>query len=305
LVRTDLYGELKAICGENNVLTEVPMKEYTSMKVGGNADILVKPDSINTVRDCIVFLNRNSVPFLVIGNGSNLIFSDDGFRGVILKIGSKLSGIDVKENIITAQAGASLSAAANRALENSLTGLEFASGIPGSVGGAAYMNAGAYGGEMKQVVIETLNVDKNGDLITLKGEENQFSYRHSRIQAEGLTCLQVVFRLEPGSHDAIQAKMNDLNSRRRDKQPLSMPSAGSVFKRPPDRFVGKLIEDCGLRGFSIGGAQISEKHCGFIVNTGEATASDIIKLIKHVQEVVYENTGTLLETEVKIVGGNR
>lgn len=300
---TELLVGLKAVCGEDNCLWDIPMKEYTSMRVGGKADMLIQPDSIDRVQCCIAYLNVNKIPYMVIGNGSNLIFSDEGYHGVIVKIGPKLSKIDVKENFILAEAGASLSAVASRALEYSLSGLEFASGIPGSTGGAAFMNAGAYDGEMKQVIFETLNLDRNGQFITLKGEDHNFSYRHSRIQDEGFTCLRVIFRLQQGDHESIKAKMNDLNSRRRDKQPLNMPSAGSVFKRPPGQFAGKLIEDCGLRGFSVGGAQVSEKHCGFIVNTGTATSSDIICLINHVQKTVYEKTGTLLESEVKIIGG--
>lgn len=298
----DLYGSLKAICGEDNILKDVPMRDYTSMRVGGRADIMVQPDSIDQVQACVAFLSGAGIPFFVMGNGSNLIFPDEGYRGVILKIGSKLSVVTVKDNRIIAEAGALLSTAANKALEHSLTGLEFASGIPGSVGGAAFMNAGAYDGEMKQVVTETLNMDKSGGFVTLRGEEHDFSYRHGRIQDDGLLCLRVVFMLEKGDSETIRAKMNELNSRRRNRQPLNMSSAGSVFKRPPGQYAGKLIEDSGLKGFSIGGARVSEKHCGFIVNTGDATASDVIRLIEHVQNTVYEKTGYHLEPEVKIVG---
>lgn len=298
----DLYGSLKAICGEDNILKDVPMRDYTSMRVGGRADIMVQPDSIDQVQACVAFLSGAGIPFFVMGNGSNLIFPDEGYRGVILKIGSKLSVVTVKDNRIIAEAGALLSTAANKALEHSLTGLEFASGIPGSVGGAAFMNAGAYDGEMKQVVTETLNMDKSGGFVTLRGEEHDFSYRPGRIQDDGLLCLRVVFMLEKGDSEEIRAKMNELNSRRRNRQPLNMSSAGSVFKRPPGQYAGKLIEDSGLKGFSIGGARVSEKHCGFIVNTGDATASDVIRLIEHVQNTVYEKTGYHLEPEVKIVG---
>ncbi|HBR03370.1 MAG TPA: UDP-N-acetylenolpyruvoylglucosamine reductase [Ruminiclostridium sp.] len=303
--KAELYSSLKAICGEESLLTGVPMKEFTSMKVGGKADYLAEPDSFDRVRQCIEFLHSNSIPFLVMGNGSNLIFSDEGYSGVVVKIGNKLSKIGVMGNFMEAQAGASVSALAHKAMENSLSGLEFASGIPGSVGGAAYMNAGAYDGEMKQVIVKTLNVDKSGKYISFQGEEHRFSYRRSRIQDEDLICLQVVFQLQSGDQKAIRDKMNELNARRRDKQPLTMPSAGSVFKRPTGQFAGKLIDNCGLRGFSIGGAQVSEKHCGFIVNTGTATAADIVKLIRHIQKVVYEKTGTVLEPEVKIIGGNQ
>lgn len=302
-MRQDLIEGLVALCGKDSVYTDVPMREYTTMKVGGNADCMIEPDSIEKIRECICFLKSNNVPFMVMGNGSNLIFSDEGYRGAIIRLGRKLSKIEVKDEYIIAEAGAMLSSCANRALEHSLTGLEFASGIPGSIGGAACMNAGAYDGEMKHVIAETLNLDVNGNFITLKGEENEFSYRKSRIQDDGLICLRVVIKLQKGEKSEIKTKMDDFNRRRREKQPLDMPSAGSVFKRPPGFFAGKLIDDCGLRGFSIGGAQVSGKHCGFIVNTGTATSKDITSLIKHVQKTVYEKTGVMLETEVKIIGG--
>lgn len=301
---SDFIDGLKEICGTHALHLNVPMKDYTSMKVGGKADVLVEPDSMEKIQKCMMLSQASSVPFLVMGNGSNLIFADEGYRGLVIKIGPKLSKIEVRDTTIIAEAGATLAAVANRALENALTGLEFASGIPGSTGGAAYMNAGAYDGEMKQVICETLNLNQQGQWITLKADEHAFSYRHSRIQDEHLACLKVTFKLDKGCKEEILVKMNDFNARRRDKQPLNMPSAGSVFKRPPGQFAGKLIEDCGLRGYSVGGAQVSEKHCGFIVNKGNATAADIISLIHHVQRTVYEKTGTLLEPEVKIIGGS-
>ncbi len=300
---TDYYTELKAICSEDAISTDVPMNEHTSMRVGGYADVMITPPSMEMLQRCITFLHDRGLKFLIMGNGSNIIFPDEGYRGIIVKIGPKLSKIEVKDTIIEAEGGASLAAVANKALEHALTGLEFASGIPGSIGGAAYMNAGAYDGEMKQVVTETLCLDRKGRFVTLRGEEHDFSYRHSRIQDEGLTCIRVVLQLQPGDKKAIQEKMNDLNTRRRDKQPLNFPSAGSVFKRPIGYFAGKLIEDAGLRGFSIGGAQVSDKHCGFIVNTGTATSSDVVALIRYVQKTVYEKTGIMLEPEVKIIGG--
>ncbi len=300
----DIYSILKSICGSCTILKDVPMKEHTTMKVGGKAAFMIIPESILCIQKIIKFLSSSNVPFIKIGNGSNLIFRDTGYNGVIIKIGSALSTIDVKDNIIVAMAGASLANVSNKAMEHSLTGLEFASGIPGSIGGAVCMNAGAYDGEMKQVVAETLCVDNKGNLITIKDEEHNFSYRHSRLQDDDLTCLRVKVKLEKGEKSCIQAKMNDLNARRREKQPLNFPSAGSVFKRPPGSFAGKLIDDCGLRGTKIGGAQISDKHCGFIINTGNATAEDVISLIEYVQEKVYKNSGTRLELEVKIIGGN-
>ena len=302
--KIDIYSMLKSICDSCTILRDVSMKEHTTMKVGGKATFMIIPESIDCIQKIITSLGSLNIPFMKIGNGSNLIFPDTGYNGVIVKIGSALSTINIQDNIIVAMAGASLANVAHQAMEHSLTGMEFASGIPGSIGGAVCMNAGAYDGEMKQVVVETLCLNKDGSLITLKDDEHNFSYRNSRIQDEGMTCLQVRIRLKKGIKEDIQAKINDLNSRRREKQPLNYPSAGSIFKRPPGSFAGKLIDDCGLRGSKIGGAQISDKHCGFIVNTGKATAEDIISLIEHVQNTVYKSYGVKLELEVKIVGGN-
>jgi len=303
LNNVDIYNELETICSSCAILKDVPMKEHTTMKVGGNADIMIIPESFACIQKIVKLLKSNNTPYMIIGNGSNLIFRDEGYNGVIVKIGKPLSDIEVHDDIIVAMAGASLAQVANKALEHSLTGLEFASGIPGSVGGAVYMNAGAYDGEMGQVVIETLCLDSEGNLVTLKGDEHDFSYRHSILQDDDLTCLQVKMKLEKGEKDKIQSKMNELNARRREKQPLNYPSAGSIFKRPPGTFAGMLVDNCGLRGTKIGGAQVSDKHCGFIINTGNATASDIISLIQYVQDTVYKNSGIWLEPEVKIVGG--
>jgi UDP-N-acetylmuramate dehydrogenase len=304
LHKNDIYSELEALCGSCTILRDVPMKEHTTMKVGGKAALMIIPESISCIQKFIAFLKNTEIPYMIIGNGSNLIFRDSGYNGVIIKLGAALSAIEVNNNIISAMAGSSLAHVASVALEHSLTGLEFASGIPGSIGGAVCMNAGAYDGEMRQVVEESLCIDKDGNLITLKGNEHNFSYRHSRLQDDDLTCLQVKLRLEKGEKSLIQAKMNELNARRREKQPLNFPSAGSIFKRPPGSFAGKLIDDCGLRGTKIGGAQVSDKHCGFIVNTGNATAEDIISLIEYVRDSVYKSSGIKLELEVKIVGGS-
>lgn len=303
MLEAKYFEALVNLCGKDSVLVDASMKNYTTMKVGGIADLMVQPDTIEGVKNCVAFLSCNDIPFLVMGNGSNLIFPDDGFRGVILKIGSRLSKIKVKDELIIAEGGASLASVSAKALENALTGLEFASGIPGSIGGAACMNAGAYDGEMKQVIIKTLCVDSKGNLIILEDEEHNFSYRHSKIQDDELICIEVTLKLSYGDADIIKSKMLELNSRRKDKQPLELPSSGSTFKRPPGHFAGKLIEDCGLRGYSIGGAQVSVKHCGFIVNSGNATSEDVISLIKHVQETVLSKTGVMLEPEVKIIRG--
>ncbi len=303
-MQENIINELSEICGLDAVLQNVSLKDYTSIKVGGNADVIVLPDSIEKIKDCITLLRKKNITYMIKGNGSNLVFSDEGFRGVIIEVCSKLSKIEVDGKYMVAEAGALLSQAANRALAHSLTGLEFASGIPGTVGGAAFMNAGAYDGDMSGVIVETLNLDREGNFVTLKGEEHGFSYRNSKIQQNDLICLRVTMKLQRGNPEEIRAKMKDLNARRREKQPLDMPSAGSVFKRPPGHYAGKLIQDCGLKGFSIGGAQVSEKHCGFIVNTGNATAKDIVDLISYIQKTVYEKTGVLLEPEVRIIGRN-
>lgn len=299
----DIYNKLTTIFPRDVILSGVSMKDYTTMKVGGKADYMVLADSIENIQKCVSHLSSLNVPFLIMGNGSNLVFTDNGYHGVIIRIGPAISKTEVDGEIITAEAGALLSSVANLAMENSLTGLEFAFGIPGTIGGAAYMNAGAYDGEMKQVIIESLCIDKEGRYITLRGDEHNFSYRHSRMQDEDLICLKVKLKLNRGNKEEIKAKMAELSARRREKQPLTYPSAGSIFKRPPGAFAGKLIDDCGLRGYRIGGAQVSDKHCGFIINTGNATASDVLALIKHVQETVYKNFGKLLELEVKIIGG--
>lgn len=303
LQEIDIYSILSSVYTKDLILTNVPMKEHTTIRVGGKADYMVMADSIENIRKSVSMLSSLSIPFMIMGNGSNIVFSDDGYHGVIIKIGAGLSRIEVDGDTITAEAGASLAAVANLAMENSLSGLEFASGIPGTIGGAAYMNAGAFDGEMKQVIAETLCIDREGRFITLHGDEHNFSYRHSRMQDEDLICLKVKLKLNKGDKETIRSKMNELNARRREKQPLNYPSAGSVFKRPPGCYAGKLIDDCGLRGYRIGGAQVSDKHCGFIVNTGNATASDVVALIKHVQQTVYNNFGKLLELEVKIIGG--
>jgi UDP-N-acetylmuramate dehydrogenase len=237
------------------------------------------------------------------GNGTNLIVSDSGYSGVIIKLADNFAKITAKENEIIAQAGASLAAVSNAAWKASLTGLEFASGIPGTIGGAVAMNAGAYDGEMKDVVTQTTSLDENGEIVQLHGEEHEFGYRKSFIQKRRMLVLEATLKLQKGDPDKIKEKMQSLNARRREKQPLNLPSAGSVFKRPPDHFAGKLIEEAGLRGYQIGGAQVSDKHCGFIVNTGDATAADIIALIQWVKDKVFQTSGVMLEEEVKILGG--
>lgn len=289
------------IAGEDNVKIDEDMKKHTTFKAGGKAAFLVTPDSEEKVKELIRFFNENEIANYIIGNGSNLLVRDEGFDGVILEIGSKLSEVVVNENKITAQAGALLSKTANQAYKSGLSGMEFASGIPGSVGGGVAMDAGAYGGELKDIVETVTMCDENGEEITLTVDEMDFSYRHSIVQDKNYIVLSATFALTPGEPEKILETMNDLNQRRRDKQPLEYPSAGSTFKRPEGYFAGKLIQDAGLKGYSVGGACVSEKHSGFVINKGGATATDIITLIGDVQKIVKEKFGVELEPEVKIL----
>ena len=289
------------IAGEDNVKIDEDMKKHTTFKAGGKAAFLVTPDSEEKVKELIRFFKENEIANYIIGNGSNLLVRDEGFDGVILEIGSKLSEVVVNENKITAQAGALLSKTANQAYKSGLAGMEFASGIPGSVGGGVAMDAGAYGGELKDIVETVTMCDENGDEITLTVDEMDFSYRHSIVQDKNYIVLSATFSLTQGEPEKILETMNDLNQRRRDKQPLEYPSAGSTFKRPEGYFAGKLIQDAGLKGYSVGGACVSEKHSGFVINKGGATATDIITLIGDVQKIVKEKFGVELEPEVKIL----
>lgn len=293
---------LENIAGRENVKTDEPMKDHTSFKIGGPADFFVTPCSVYSLCEVIKLCNNENLPIFIMGNGTNLLVSDKGIRGVVVKIYDNLSDFHVKEDCIEAYGGILLSKLSDIALENGLTGFEFASGIPGTLGGAVAMNAGAYGGEMKDVVIETEYIDKEGNIKIIRGEEHQFGYRTSFIQKQSGIAVKSLIKLKKGDKSSIKALIDDLTARRQDKQPLEMPSAGSVFKRPEGYFAGKLIEDCGLRGYSIGDAQVSEKHCGFIVNKGNATAKDILDLIRHIQKTVKDKFNVDLQTEVRIVG---
>ncbi|HHW49412.1 MAG TPA: UDP-N-acetylmuramate dehydrogenase [Clostridiaceae bacterium] len=290
------------IVGKDNIKIDEPMKNHTSFKIGGNADILVTPENSVQIAKVVEVCRREGIPFFVMGNGTNIIVRDKGIRGVVIKTCGKFERYAVEDTMIEAESGILLSKLADVALEHGLTGLEFASGIPGSLGGAVVMNAGAYDGEMKDVVVKTEYIDKDGLIKILEGDEHLFGYRTSVIQEEGGIVLRSWLKLQKGNKEDIKALMDNLNWRRKSKQPLEMPSAGSVFKRPPGFFTGKLIEDCGLKGYRIGGAEISTKHCGFIVNVGGATANDVINLIRHIQERIKSEYGIELKTEVKIVG---
>jgi UDP-N-acetylmuramate dehydrogenase len=297
----DLLAIFKEIVGESNVLVNEPMKNHTSFKVGGPADILVIPGTYEEVQKLIKTCKEKSVPFFIMGNGSNLLVRDGGMRGIVIKL-TALNKVEVQENKLIAQCGALLCDVSTSALNNELTGFEFACGIPGCVGGAVAMNAGAYISEIKNIIDNALIIDDDGNMKRLSLQELDLSYRNSVILKQGYTVLEAVFNLKPGVYEEIRDLIDDLQGRRTDKQPLEYPSAGSTFKRPEGYFAGKLIEDSNLKGVSIGGAQVSNKHSGFIINTGEATAKDILNLIAYVQKTVFEKFGVELHTEVRIIG---
>ena len=299
----EIIKELIKITDSNRVFSDEPMSKHTTFRVGGNADYYVsvknEEEAVNVVR----LLLANRINYYFIGNGSNLLVSDDGFRGCIIEIGKDFSNVSVDGNVITAEAGALIVKVAREAYNNSLTGLEFASGIPGTVGGAVCMDAGAYGGEIKDVVktVRLFNTE-TGEIIEKTTDEMSFSYRHSICKDEPLIVLSAVFELEEGDKDSIKAVMDDLREKRTSKQPLEYPSAGSTFKRPEGYFAGKLIEDSGLKGYTVGGAQVSEKHSGFVINKGDATAADIMTLINNVRDIVKDKFDVVLEPEVCIIG---
>lgn len=284
------------------VLENEPMSSHTSFKTGGNADIFIKADRAENIIKAVKILENENIPYFIMGNGSNLLVSDKGIEGAVIEIGSLMNNITVNGDKIYAEAGALLSSLSAAAADNSLTGLEFASGIPGSVGGAVFMNAGAYDGEIKNVIVSARVITREGNIITLSKDELNLSYRHSVIEERGLIVIGAEFKLMPGCQDEIRKKMADFASRRREKQPLNYPSAGSTFKRPEGYFAGKLIEESGLKGKKIGGAQVSEKHAGFIINTGNANSSDISALIDCCIETVYNKFGVVMKPEVRIIG---
>ena len=297
-----IIDEIKYRISSERVLTDEPMSKHSTFRIGGNADVFVSISNETELVELIAYLKEEQVPYYIIGNGSNLLVSDKGFNGVIIEIGSNYKDIRVRDNQIIARAGALLSAVSHVALENNLAGMEFASGIPGTVGGAIIMNAGAYGGEMKQVASQIKAIMPDGTIKILSNEEMKFEYRNSRAKREGFIILQVTYQLTEGDREVIDGIMRDLNMKRRDKQPLEYPSAGSTFKRPEGNFAGKLISDAGLKGFSIGGAQVSEKHAGFLINKDNATSADMYRLIMEVRDRVKESTGVELEPEVIFLG---
>ncbi len=285
----------------NDIKIDEKLSEYVNFKVGGPADILLIPNSKEQVIKSIKICKENNIPFYLIGNGSNILVRDGGFRGVVLSL-KNVKNIYVDGEKIEADCGVMLKEVSDKAIENSLTGFEFACGIPGTIGGAVFMNAGAYDGEISKVIESAEVIDENCNIIRLSREELDFGYRSSLVMKKGYTVLSAVFKLEKGQVKTIKELIEDLTNKRESKQPLEYPSAGSTFKRPTGYFAGKLIQDAGLKGYSIGGAAVSEKHSGFVINKGNATAKDITDLIKHIQDEVKKQFGVDLHPEVRIIG---
>lgn len=302
MIEKTVVEEIKKMLPSDIIFENEPMKKHTTFFAGGEAKLYICIKEISQLQQLMYYLTRNKIPYFIIGNGSNLLVSDNGFNGVIIEIGNAFSGVSVENNRIRAKAGTLLSKVSNYAMKESLSGIEFASGIPGTIGGAVVMNAGAYDGEMKQVVKEVTLLCPDGKIITLSNDEMQFGYRFSVIKENPYVVLEVVLELDKKEQKEIKKKMEDFSNRRREKQPLEYPSAGSTFKRPKGYYAGKLIMDSDLRGFKIGGAQVSEKHCGFIINKDNAAAKDIYLLVKEVQRRVKETSGVMLEPEIIFLG---
>ena len=288
--------------GSENFYKDEPMYKHSTFKTGGKAEYFVTPPTKESIIKVLKIAKENSIPYVVVGNGSNILVSDKGIKGLVISFGKTLSDISVNENEITAGAGTLLAVIANVALDNELNGFEFAAGIPASFGGAVFMNAGAYTGEIKQVLKSVKVLSPNMEIKDIDADKLDLGYRHSNIKENGYIILEGTIKLNHGEREEIKSLMADFNGRRRDKQPLNFPSAGSTFKRPEGHFAGKLVEDCGLKGYSVGGAKVSEKHAGFVVNTGSATTKDILDVIEHCKETVYEKFGINLECEVRLLG---
>ena len=296
------YKELfDKIYKNNEIIIDADMKEHTYFKVGGNADILLQPSEVDQIADALKICKEKSIPYYIVGNGSNILVKDGGIRGVVIKL-SSLNNISVSGNEIEAGCGSLLKDVSDEALNNSLTGFEFACGIPGSVGGAVFMNAGAYNGEISGVIKEAKVMNNDGDIYTISKDDLELGYRTSKVMKEGLIVIEATFTLEKGDKVKIKDRIDELTKKREEKQPLEYPSAGSTFKRPEGYFAGKLIQDSGLKGFSIGGAAVSKKHSGFVINKGNATAKDVLDVIKHVQQEVNKQFGVELKPEVRIIG---
>lgn len=287
---------------EKQIMLDEPMSRHTTFRIGGTADYFLMPETYEELGAILKICNEEKMPCFILGNGSNLLVSDDGYRGVVIQMFRNMSAVEVCGRVVRAQAGASLAAIAAAAKNASLTGFEFAAGIPGTLGGAVVMNAGAYGGEMKQVLNQVTVMNREGEILTIPAEKLELGYRTSIVKTAGYFVLEAVILLKEGDQEVIRARMKELQELRTSKQPLEYPSAGSTFKRPEGYFAGKLIMDAGLCGYQTGGAQVSEKHCGFVINKGNATATDVCRLMKDVQDKVKEQFGVTLEPEVKFLG---
>ncbi len=302
MISETVVKTLEKFLPAENIRLKEPMKRHTTFRIGGEADCFLCIENEEQLREVQKYLQSAELPYYVLGNGSNLLVSDNGYRGVILEIADKMSTIRVEDDCIIVQAGALMSKIAHAAYENGLTGFEFAAGIPGTIGGGVVMNAGAYGGELKDVITEVSVLDRNGESISLDNQTMAFGYRTSILKKCPYIVTRVKLQLRKGEKSEIKATMDDLAARRREKQPLEFPSAGSTFKRPEGHFAGALIMNAGLRGFQVGGAQVSEKHCGFVINKQDATAADVKQLVAHVQKEVKTQFGVDLETEVIFLG---
>ena len=301
---TQLDQELKKLLTSSVIKIDEPLYKYTYTETGGAADVYVEAGTVEDTAAVIAFANKNNIPVTYLGNGSNIIIRDGGIRGIVVSL-LKLNDIRVEGRTLVAESGAAIIDASRLALQHELSGLEFACGIPGSVGGAVYMNAGAYGGEVKDCLIQVNAINESGDFVNLTLEELELGYRTSRVQTEHLVVVSAEFELsEEKNYDEIKAVMDDLTEKRESKQPLEYPSCGSVFQRPPGNFAGKLIQDAGLQGYRIGGVEVSKKHAGFMVNVDGGTAGDYEALIEHVQNTIQDQFGVVLHREVRIIGDN-
>lgn len=301
----NLIKDIRKKFNENDILINEPMSKHTTFKIGGNADIFIKANTIEKIQYILKLSKNDNIPLFIIGNGSNLLVKDEGIRGIVLKIElNDINIVDEDNKIkVIAGAGVKLAQLSQVLLKNSIQGFEFASGIPGTIGGAIRMNAGAYGKEMKDIVYKTIFLDYDGNLHTIFNEEHNFEYRNSRFSKEKNIILETTFILEKGNSDEIKEKMDEYSKQRREKQPIGIPNAGSTFKRGNDFITAKLIDDCGLKGYKIGGAEVSTIHAGFIVNTGNATSNDVIKLINYIKDKVYEKFNKEIQLEIEIIGG--
>lgn len=301
-LREEIIKRLEQTVESDQFLREEPMKKHITFRVGGPAACFLTPSTKEQIREILHICQEEKTPYFILGNGSNLLVSDQGFDGVVLQVYKNMNQVTVEGEHLRVQAGALLSATARKALEAGLTGMEFAAGIPGTMGGAAVMNAGAYGGEMKDILESVTVLTPEGEQKELKNEELQLGYRTSVVKEKGYIVLEAVLSLKKGDPEAIKSRMDELKEQRVTKQPLEYPSAGSTFKRPEGYFAGKLIMDAGLRGYLVGEAQVSEKHCGFVINRGNATAADVRTLMQNVADIVEEKFGVRLEPEVKMIG---